>query len=104
MITIHKPMFNFKKQRAVGLAAWRVANEGVITTVRISYRTKDGERLYPNDLCMASSQIGSYPVEYINDNTAIYIVPIDDFKVVENEKNSNQKNLKENCETSPRLF
>lgn len=86
MIYIKKPKYygNNPHKRCVGLAEWRVRNEGVITYVKITQKDKDGYDLYPNTLYMSSSEIGKYP---INDTEVLgqrlFIVPIDDFKVVD---------------------
>ena len=86
MIVIHKPKFygNNPENRCIGLAEWRVRNEGVITQVKIDYKTKDRRDLYPNVLYMSSSEIAKYPR---NDREIpgqiLYIIPLKDFKVVD---------------------
>lgn len=86
MIIIKKLLYygHDASNRKVGLADWRVRNEGAITIIRITERTKDGRLMYPNDMYMATSEIAKYPIdEYTVPGQKLYIVPIKDLKIVD---------------------
>jgi hypothetical protein len=70
-------------RKEVGIAAWRLPYEGVITQVRITQTYKKGKikgkLIYPTLYCMPTEKIVKYPTQVVSNNTLLYIVPLDDF-------------------------
>lgn len=78
MIEVYKPLWNGNKQRCVGLADYRIALEGNIIEVNITYKTKgEGLRLYPEPFYIRKVDIVRYPPENAK-GTKVYVVPICD--------------------------
>ena len=70
-ITIRTPIWSGRK---VGLAEDKLGK--VLTEVEITYRTKDGELLYPINHVITREEAMQYPVE-ITKGVRLRIVPID---------------------------
>jgi len=77
MIEIRKPLFEGKGERKIGIAEYRLKLEGAIVEINITYRTKEGLRLYPDPFYARKVDIVRYPVELAS-GTKVYVVPIAD--------------------------
>lgn len=77
-IEIESPIWNGGK-RCVGLAEYRLKNEGQVTQVRILYKNKTGRYIYPTLLCKITEYIYKYPPKIVRNGVKVYIVPIEDF-------------------------
>lgn len=77
MIEIFKPKWEGNTIRRIGLAEYRLKLEGNIVEINITYKTKEGLRLYPDPLFMRKVDIVKYPVENAS-GTKVYVVPIAD--------------------------
>ena len=72
--------------RKLGLADYRVANEGAITQVRITDTYKAGKNIgkliYPTLLCMPTSEVIKYPTKVVGKShrVTVYLIPLRDFK------------------------
>lgn len=64
----------------MGIAGYRIRGHNVI---RIKYRNKAGELLYPEPLYMSGDQIRSYPHQVLGSGVSLYLVPIRDLEVLE---------------------
>lgn len=73
-IIIHSPIWT---TRSVGLAEKALTDD--IIVVKITYRTSDGERLFPGSYWMERKKIITYPVQIVK-GVKLRIVPIADFK------------------------
>lgn len=85
-IEIDKPIYNGSNpgKKCVGIADWRLRNEGAITQIKINqlYKTgpMKGKRIYPTLYFMPTEEVIQYPTQTVGNNTLLYIVPIDDMK------------------------
>lgn len=70
------------KDRTVGIASYRVSIHNVI---RISYKRANGERLYPFPFYMKGDVIRSYPKQTLPSGVVLYLVPIADLEILEEE-------------------
>lgn len=83
-INIDYPLYNGSNpgKKCVGIAEWRILNEGAVTQFNILQTYKSGrmkgKRIYPYTYCIASSELAKYPVKVVSNNTRLRIVPIDD--------------------------
>jgi predicted RNA-binding Zn-ribbon protein involved in translation (DUF1610 family) len=77
MIEIYKPKWEGNSIRRIGLADYRLRLEGNIVEINITYKTKEGLRLYPDPFYMRKTDIVHYPVENAS-GTKVYVVPIAD--------------------------
>jgi Zn-finger nucleic acid-binding protein len=79
MIEIYKPKWEGNSIRRIGLAEYRLKLEGAIVEINITYRNKEGLRLYPDPFYMRKVDIvgGHYPVENAS-GTKVYVIPIAD--------------------------
>jgi hypothetical protein len=77
MIEIHKPKWEGNRIRAIGLADYRVALEGNIIEINITYRNKEGLRLYPNPFYIRKTDVVKYPPGNAS-GTKVYEIPISD--------------------------
>jgi len=75
MIEIYKPLFEGKGERKIGIAEYRLKLEGAIVEINITYKTKEGLRLYPDPLFMRKVDIVKYHTELAS-GTKVYVVPI----------------------------
>lgn len=74
LVNIKEPIWSSK---SVGIATYKVI--GKILIVKILYKDKLGNRVYPGTYWMLSTKARSYPIE--NHGVLLYIIPIDDFEV-----------------------
>jgi len=82
-IEIQRPMyFGSDGIRKVGLAEFRLANEGAVTQVKITQCDKNKRLYYPNILCMKTADVIKYPTQMVGKMHKVkcYIVPIQDFQ------------------------
>lgn len=77
MIEIYKPLFEGKGERKIGIAEYRLKLEGAIVEINITYKTREGLRLYPDPFYARKVDIVRYPVELAS-GTKVYVVPIAD--------------------------
>ncbi len=77
MIEINKPKFEGNRERRIGIAEYRLKLEGAVVEINITYRTKEGLRLYPDPFYARKVDIVRYPVETAS-GTKVYVVPIAD--------------------------
>lgn len=77
MIEIFKPKWEGNQQRRIGLAEYRLKLEGAIVEINITYKNKEGLRLYPDPFYIRKTDILHYPVENAS-GTKVYVIPIDD--------------------------
>ncbi len=84
-IKIMKPIMNAgnikKGRREIGIALNKVWQEGEIVHVDITYRRKDGSRLYPNTFAVQKNKVLKCPTKTIKGVT-LAIVPIDILKPI----------------------
>lgn len=76
LITIKTPIWNGRK---VGLAEDKLGK--YTTEVKITYKTKDGELLYPNSYVITTKDIKAFPVELVK-GVRLRIVPIENMDVM----------------------
>jgi len=72
-ITIRTPIWKYK---AVGIVEYKVDDD---FEIKISYKTKSGELLYPNTYFMTKDQIKKFPIKYMG-GMFIYLIPIERLK------------------------
>lgn len=77
MIEVYRPLWKGNTERCIGLAEYRVALEGNIIEVNITYKNKEGLRLYPNPFYVRKVDVVRYPTENAK-GTKVYVVPICD--------------------------
>lgn len=77
MIEIYKPKWEGNTERRIGLADYRLRLEGNIVEINITYKNKEGLRLYPDPFYIRKVDIVHYPVENAS-GTKVYVVPISD--------------------------
>lgn len=88
MITIHKPIWRKDNgRRCVGLAEYRLRQEGAITEIEIDYINQEGNRIYPNKFHIKTDDVYWYPARWAKGNVKLFIVPIEDLKEVKNVTN-----------------
>ena len=75
MIKIRTPIW---KTKSVGLAEDKLTSG--VNEVKILYKTKDGERLYPNTFKIAKKDAMTFPVQYVK-GVRLRIIPI--FSLIE---------------------
>jgi predicted RNA-binding Zn-ribbon protein involved in translation (DUF1610 family) len=80
MIEINKPKWEGNQIRRIGLADYRLRLEGNIVEINITYRNKEGLRLYPDPFYARKVDIVKYPVESAS-GTKVYVVPISDLSI-----------------------
>jgi len=73
-LTIHCPIW---KTRSIGVARYRVNGD---LEIKIDYKTKDGQLLYPNTYFITKEQIQKYPTQMVR-GVLLYIVPIDKLEI-----------------------
>jgi predicted RNA-binding Zn-ribbon protein involved in translation (DUF1610 family) len=77
MIEVNKPKWEGNSIRRIGLADYRLRLEGNIVEINITYRNKEGLRLYPDPFYARKVDIVKYPIENAS-GTKVYVVPIAD--------------------------
>jgi len=77
VIEIYRPKWEGNQQRRIGIAEYRLKLEGAIVEINITYRNKEGLRLYPDPFFMRKTDIFHYPVELAS-GTKVYVIPIAD--------------------------
>jgi len=77
VIEIYKPKWEGNSERRIGLAEYRLKLEGNIVEINITYKTKEGLRLYPDPFYIRKTDIFHYPIENAS-GTKVYVVPIAD--------------------------
>jgi len=73
---IHKP--RWKSPISVGLACSRI-DQGGIATVEITYKDKNGKRLYPSKYSIPCSVVQRHPKSKAGP-TEVYMVPVKSLK------------------------
>lgn len=68
------------KDRTVGIASYRI---GLHNIIRITYKNKAGELLYPLPLYMRGDDIRSYPAQTLPSGVKLYLVPIANLEPLE---------------------
>lgn len=77
MIEIFKPIMRADTgRRCVGLAEFKLWREGEMVNVDITYKRKDGSRIYPNPFQIPRSIVLRMPTQW-QKGVKLYIVPID---------------------------
>jgi len=76
---IHVPIWNNDGKRSVGIADYRLKKDALI---EISYKDKDGNKLYPYYYFMNKHKAKQYPVQKYK-GLNLHIIPIEDFEIVE---------------------
>lgn len=77
MIEIYRPKWEGNEGRRIGLAEYRLKYEGAVVEINITYKNKEGLRLYPDPFYMRKVDIVKYPVEMAS-GTKVYVIPIAD--------------------------
>lgn len=75
--TIKAPIWG---TQSVGIAHHRVLGDSFIE-IRIAYKDKLGNKVYPFNYNMHMSKVRSYPTQMVN-GTELHIVPINDFDII----------------------
>ena len=78
MIEIKTPIW---KTRSIGIADYKLGT--IWTEIKITYKDKYGNLMYPNVFKMLSSKIKTYPRD--KKHPFLYVVPINDFQGGSNE-------------------
>jgi len=68
------------KTQSIGIAEDRMTTHNL--EIEILYKTKEGERLYPDTYTISRFKAMLYPIQKIK-NHIIHIIPIRDLRVVE---------------------
>lgn len=76
-IVIREPIW---KTQSIGIAEDKMVTHNL--DIEISYKTQDGERLYPEPYTISRSKAILYPTQKIR-NHIIHIIPIKDLRVME---------------------
>lgn len=69
-ITIREPIWKYK---AIGIREDKVTDD---FQIKISYKTKDGQLLYPGTFFMTKEDIKSFPIKYLG-GMYVYLIPIE---------------------------
>lgn len=72
------------KDRSVGIADYKLAHYPGTLRVKITYKDRKGQELFPNVLTMKTAEVAKYPAKKFGSSPLLRIVPISDFEV-ENE-------------------
>jgi len=75
-IFVREPIW---RDRSVGIAEDKI-NPKDYLLVKIEYRDRNGNELYPYYLMMGGSKALKYPIRYIRGSVKLRIIPIKDFK------------------------
>lgn len=78
-LTIKEPIWS---TRSLGIAEQRVKGDTMME-VRVSYKDKQGNLMYPYRFLMQTTQIRKYPTKVVRGGVRVHIVPIKDFGVVD---------------------
>ncbi len=84
MIIISKPVYNGDdpKNRMIGIAEYRLLNEGQIVQIKNNKKLKTGQFVYPNIYEMSKHEISKYPRDTVGHNKVVcYMVPIRELKI-----------------------
>lgn len=79
-IEIRTPIWNGGK-RCVGIAEWRLRGKEFVL-VRITYRNKNGELIYPGVYEISTMKLWSCPRQMMKNGVAVRVVPIEDMREV----------------------
>ena len=69
---------NENKKRAIGVAEFRIP-----TLIEITYKDKRGNQVYPHKYKVGKEFSQRYPIQIINKNLKLRIIPIEDLEVIE---------------------
>lgn len=75
-LKIRSPIFS---SMSIGIASFRVSGD---LKIQILYKRKDGSRMFPNDYFMKKEKIITYPIKILNNNIRLYIIPIADLTII----------------------
>jgi len=70
-LTIRTPIW---KSQSVGIAESKLPNDGHLE-IKISYKTKNGEPLYPNTYYITKERAIHFPIQYVK-GVKLHIIPI----------------------------
>ena len=73
-LTIKTPIWKYK---AIGIVEYKVDDD---FEIKISYRTKDKQLLYPQTYFMTKYEIEKFPIKYLG-GMFVYVIPINKLKV-----------------------
>ena len=79
-ITIRIPIWKYK---AIGIAEWKATDD---FKIKISYRTKDKELLYPDTYFITKEELVRFPLKYLG-GLFVYVVPIEKLHIKKESKN-----------------
>ena len=72
-ITIRTPIWKYK---AIGIRKDKVTDD---FQIKISYKTKNGNLLYPDTYFMTEKEIKDFPLQFMGE-MFVYVIPIDKLK------------------------
>jgi hypothetical protein len=75
-LTIKTPLWKYK---AIGIKSSKVTDD---FEIKIAYRTKDEELLYPDTYFMTKEEIQKFPIRTFG-RLSVYLIPIDNLKIKE---------------------
>jgi hypothetical protein len=78
MIEIKAPIW---KSRSIGIADYKIRCGDNL--VRITYRDKGGNLLYPNTYNISGDRARTYPIQTIREGVDLRIIPIADLEMVQ---------------------
>jgi hypothetical protein len=73
-LTIKEPIWKYK---AIGIREDKVTDD---FRIKISYKTKDKQLLYPQTYFMTKEEIKKFPLKYLG-SMFVYVIPIEKLKV-----------------------
>lgn len=75
--------------RSIGIARYKVENSPASSyLIEITYKNKEGERIYPETFVMTGEKIMSYPTKFAA-NVKLHIIPIKDLIIYEEHNGNN---------------
>jgi len=76
-VTIKTPIW---KTRSIGIATHLLDDD---VRVKISYRNKNGDLLYPNDFFLPKGYANQFPLQRMSSNIMVRLVPISSLTEIE---------------------
>ena len=87
-ISIKEPIW---KTESVGIADYKISKRGI--EVKILYKDKVGNKVFPYIYCMSYEMAKSYPIQIVGRNVKLRIIPIADMQIKETKKTKPEPEL-----------
>ena len=84
-IIIKEPIWS---KKAIGIATWKATDDLIIS---ITYVNKLGIRVFPYDYFIKKEDLIKYPIMQLKNNITVYVVPIKDLKILNNQQNNKER-------------